>query len=125
MGEIRRFKSDCGYSEDIFYGVGINAIDERQVESRFPESYKTIKAGMLSGKILSTMVSTETGICLKCRKIVPLNVLDITCSDGSGFKITGKCPDCGEACNIVDVDKPIICPKCGNPMENEIVGNWD
>ncbi len=125
MGEIRRFKSDCGYSEDIFYGVGINAIDERQVKMRFPESYEIVKAGLLSGKIKSTLVSTEVGICSRCRKIVPVDVLSLNCSDGSKTQVEGKCPHCNETPKIVDPDQPITCPECGKPMETEMVGNWD
>jgi hypothetical protein len=125
MGDIRRFKSDCGYSEDIYYGVGRNAIDVRQVEKRFPESYETVKAGRLSGKISGTLIHTELGVCMTCRKIVPVDVLVITCSDRSVVEVRGKCPHCGDTPKSVDLNEAVICPKCGSPMETEVVGDWD
>ncbi len=125
MGDIKRYKSACGYECRIQEGAGLRAIDPETAYRFFPDRADLISEGLASGQIRGTVVYTRPGVCDACKKIVPVSLLHIEYAGGGNETVTGACPGCAGAVRIFEEDEPVICPICGKEMEAQIAGFWD
>lgn len=123
MGDIRKYKSDCGYEETVKTGQGLQSIRQASIEKLFPDKIKELKSE--ENDLLSAVTCIHLGLCRKCKRIVPVNCLNRIYKDGSEDMFHKGCPECGQKVVVLDDPDNISCPKCGKLMDMEICGHWD
>ncbi len=122
MGKIRTYNCKCGYTEQIFEGVGMRAKNIKGIEHLFPQIAKEIAEGNVESYILGNVMAE----CKTCKKLCTAAYLKYTLSGmDNEMTIRQNCPNCGGKTDLTNNIDSINCPKCGTIMEYKMTGHWD
>ena len=125
MGEIRNYTCKCGYTKDIFRGVGFMAHSLTGLDNLFPEEVKLIRQEQEKGNEIYFFSDNIVTVCPKCKELRNVARLKYQLSDGVKREtFIENCDSCGEK-TIAVMSEAISCPRCGKPMEHRYAGNWD
>ncbi|MBE6902562.1 MAG: hypothetical protein E7478_08810 [Ruminococcaceae bacterium] len=121
--------SECGYCGQFHLGGGINS-NKLPFILRCLSDKDKLRLQELQEHGINTAIS-ENHIIKRCscddgellREALIVNVTD---KSGMLHIFGNSCTNCGEALEILDISKPVLCPKCSEAkLTLNIVGHWD
>jgi rubrerythrin len=124
MGEIYRISCRCGYERELNIGGGLASGNLNMVNRIFSkERLMAFTANYKNNRIKNFVIDNKLSFCDKCKEIMATAVLDVLLTDNQKIEIINDCSVCGNRIQILN-DLP-KCPKCGQKMSKQEIGNWD
>jgi len=124
VGETYRLSCKCGYAKELNLGGGLAACNINMVTRVFlEEKLKEFNTYYINKEVQSFLVENELSLCDKCKKIMITAVLKVQLTNNKKLQIINDCPSCSNKIRII-TDSP-MCPKCGQEMIKEEIGQWD
>lgn len=124
MGDILKLSCPCGYSKELFTGVGLASCSIQMVNSVFPEDKRAeFDKYYGSNEVKSFYVANEPSFCAHCKEIMAVSVIKAQLVNDKTIKIVNDCPTCGHAVELLST--PYHCPLCSKELIRERVGRWD
>lgn len=123
MGEIYKYKCECGYEEKLNLGGGLMSCNLMQIARFFPKEVEALKEARQRGELENYMMENRLGVCHKCNKLTV--VLEFRFKTKSKVnKYITNCEMCNGKVEVIG-DEDVNCPKCNKLMMKEYAGNWD
>ena len=124
MGSIYKISCDCGYEKQLNIGGGIASCSLSTVNRMFSdEELKEFNSYYKNNKVKSFFVENELAFCNKCKEIMTVAVLRVELISNEKIQIVSKCLICSNEVQILG--DSVVCPKCGQEITKEDIGDWD
>lgn len=124
MGRICRISCKCGYTKKLCIGGGLAACNINMVNMVLSEEkLKEFNDYYKKNEIKSFFVENELSFCSKCKEIITVAVLRAELINGKRLEIINNCSKCNSKVKVLG--DFIICPKCGEKMLTQDIGDWD
>lgn len=124
MGSTYKISCKCGYGKQLNVGGGLASCNLNTVNRMFlDEELKEFNSYYNNTKVKSFSVENELSLCNKCNEIITVAVLRVELINNKKIQIVSKCLMCSNETQIFG--DSVICPKCGQEMIKEDIGDWD
>ena len=130
MGKIYLAQcSKCDYNIRLHLGNGLNSINIPFLTGCLSEK-DALKLDELQEYGISQVIGCNQLIkrcsCSNGEPLYESVIVSVTDKDGKQHTLGNRCTECGKALEIIDISKPVPCPKCGEAdLTLNIAGHWD
>lgn len=125
MGEIRRYRCNCGYESELYIGVGLQGCNAEAAAKFFPKEMEKVLEERDLGKISGFILENVVASCKQCKKLYTVPELVCSKTDGTREKfVKSVCQDCGKDVIIYSEDE-VKCPICDLEVSYSEIGCWD
>lgn len=124
MGYVNKLSCQCGYKKHLNLGSGRQIPDVAYIREQFSVEMLTEFNAALNNGSLGTLFYIENTLsyCKTCNDIKEGKALHFQV--GTKEKIVfDVCTTCGESLTLLNEE--LICPNCGNILEETTEGLWD
>lgn len=124
MGQIMRYRCNCGYCKELMIGGGLLSNREEAVRKSFVNNeLGAFDKAKENGSLTRFFMNNTPAVCPACQELEALPVLHYW-ENAKGSVIQKVCPVCRGDMRLQD-DSAVICPKCGKTMDVTQSGLWD
>ena len=126
MGTIVRLTcAQCGYTETLELGAGLQAIYPEKLIPLFPqERIKNFRQVLSCGQLAYFQFEQKPGYCDHCRQWQATPTLTYRQQGNIARKVQGDCRACHQAVKLAE-NGPLACPLCQAQLTQETIGLWD
>lgn len=125
MGDVRRYKCQCGYEKQLMIGGGRNSQNLKIICKDIPEDiFSEFMRKKFAKTVLEYGIVNSAISCPECEELFVVSEFSYTLSDAEVRYVTA-CPNCGEEHTPIEDSDLILCPKCNKQMTYSVEGLWD
>lgn len=124
MGDICQLSCECGYSIDLYVGVGFASSKLNTLRRVFSEEErKDFEKYYNNNEVESFYITFKPSFCEKCKEIMTVAVLKVRLTNNRELEIVKNCSACNSKVQILH--DSYKCPKCNKELHEELIGVWD